>query len=76
MNESKGIEPNPKAKNAKWDHVKKVKRLSSTVFIVLDQIHDIILFISLIYLKEFWFASIFFLVDLLPAAFIIWHKYK
>ena len=63
-------------KNAKWDYVKKVKLFFGTIFIVSDQFYDIVLFISLLIWKVFWFATVFLLVDLLPAAFIIWQKLK
>ncbi len=76
LNETEKIEPTSKSKSIKWAYVKKVKMFSSTMFVWSDQIYDMVLFIYLIIWKEFWFAGIFLVVDLLPAAFIIWNKLK
>ncbi len=51
---------------SKLSHVKKDKMFFSTIFVVADQIYDIVLIVSLFLMKQFEFAAIFLLVDLLP----------
>jgi len=61
---------------SKLSHVIKVKLIISSIFVVADQIYDIVLIVSLFLMKQFEFAAIFLLVDLLPAVFIILHHLR
>ncbi len=63
-------------KKIKLAYLKKVKLFFKTFFVVMDQVYDMILIISLFLWKKYWFASIFLVVDLLPAVFIMWHKFR
>ena len=57
-------------------YLKRIMLLYKTIMIVADQIIDTILIVTLILLKEYWFAVVYLAVDIFPAAIIMWQKFQ
>jgi hypothetical protein len=57
-------------------YVKNLRLVASTIAVVADQITDVFLVVTLLLLKEFWFALIYLAVDVLPAAITMWHQFQ
>jgi hypothetical protein len=49
--------------------------LLKTMLIVGDQIIDLIFFVRLLNVAEYFFAAVYLTVDLLPAIVIMWQKF-
>ncbi len=65
LKDSANIEPSP-SKGRRAHYIAKVRLLFKTIFILSDQLYDIILFFTLLFSKEYWCAVFFLIVDLLP----------
>jgi hypothetical protein len=57
-------------------YLKKIMLLFKTLTIVTDQVIDIIMVVTLLFMQEYWFAVVYLMVDLLPAAIIMWQKFQ
>jgi hypothetical protein len=57
-------------------YFKRIMLLFKTLTIVTDQIIDIVLVVTLLFMKEYWFAVVYLTVDLFPAAVIMWQKFQ
>ena len=57
-------------------YVQRIYLLFSTLAIITDQMIDVALIVYLFFLREFWFAIIYLIVDFFPAVVIMWHKFQ
>ncbi len=57
-------------------YLKRIMLLFKTLTIVTDQVIDIILVVTLLLMKEYWFAGVYLTVDLFPGAIIMWQKFQ
>jgi hypothetical protein len=57
-------------------YLKTIMLLFKTLTIVTDQVIDTIMVVTLLIMQEYWFAVVYLMVDLLPAAIIMWQKFQ
>ena len=63
-------------RNKKLEYARKHWLCFTTLTVVIDQLTDIAVFVTLFVLKQYWFAGLYLSVDLLPAMVFMLHKYK
>ncbi len=66
LKDSADVESAPPSRGRRAHYIAKVRLLFKTIFILSDQLYDIILFFTLLFSKEYWCAAFFLVVDLLP----------
>jgi len=69
-------EANDKPVVSRWEYFTKYRMIFKTVSVLIDEITDVSLIVTLFYLHQYWFATFYMAADILPAVIIMWHKYQ
>ena len=70
------ISSNGEDSNPRLQYAKRHWLMFKTIAIVIDQLTDVFLIVTLFVMQQYWFAIVYMMADILPAAVLMLHQHS